>query len=210
MLDMGKLYDVVGGNNKMLEQPDEDIIQRLRFDDSLQVPIELTDLDMWSNYVNEDLYAMDVKLREFFKKTRYRRERNGGYRTTASVVFAWIYGRKPTPADSGACRMLHELLRYYCTSYTGLTTYHGKKVNRVYEFSKYATYCRRPYSLKLRLEESDGQTNIWRQSHIDPTSKRRHGRREHREVGVDGHERRGHDSRGEQVDDRSGDGEERS
>lgn len=40
MLDTSKLMEAVGGE----PAPDEDIIDRLRFDDSLQVPIELTDL----------------------------------------------------------------------------------------------------------------------------------------------------------------------
>ena len=181
MLDTSKLFDAVGGNNQ--QEPDENIIDRLRFDDSLNVPIELTDLDMWSNYINEDLYAMDKKVREFLKKTRYARLKKGGYRTTVSVVFAWIYGRKPEPKDSAACRMLHEILKYYCTSYTGSTTYMGKKVSRVYEFSKFATENRRPYSLKLRLEECDEGQNPWRRSGVDNSTKRRHGRRKHSEAG---------------------------
>lgn len=176
MLDTSALFEVVG---KEPPQPDREIIDRLRFDDSLNVPIELTDLDMWANYVNEDLYVMDKKMREFFKKIRYKRESKGGYRTTASVIFAWIFGRKPEPSDAAVCRMLHELLRYYCTSYTGRTSYKGKKVDRVYEFSKYATEKKRPYSLKLRLEEANEGQNPWRRSRDDNKDKRRHGRREH-------------------------------
>lgn len=177
MLDTSALFEAVGGNRQ--ETPDENIIDRLRFDDGLNIPIELTDLDLWGNYINEDLYAMDVKVREFLKKSRYRRQKNNGYKTTASVVFAWIYGRQPCPSDSAACRMIHELLKYYCTSYTGMTTYMGKKVSRVYEFSKYATANKRPYSLKLRLEEADEGKNPWRKSTVDDSKKRRHGRRKH-------------------------------
>ena len=68
MLDTSELFDAIGGNRQ--DTPDEDIITRLRFDEALDVPIELTDLDMWSNYINEDLYVMDKKIREFLKKTR--------------------------------------------------------------------------------------------------------------------------------------------
>lgn len=182
MLDTSDLFDAVGGN-AYDRQPDENIIDRLRFDESLNIPIELTDLDLWGNYVNEDLYVMDKKVREFFKKIRYTQEKKGGYRTTVSVVFAWIFGRKPEPSDSAACRMLHELMKYYCTSYTGATTYMGKKVTRVYEFSKYATQNKRPYSLKLRLEESNGKQSAWRRSTVDNSTKRRRGRRKHSENG---------------------------
>lgn len=182
-LDTSDLLAAVGGD-RCGRQPDENIIDRLRFDDSLAVPVELTDLDMWANYINDDLYVMDSKIREFLKKTRYSREKKGRYRTTASVVFAWIYGRQPDPSDGAACRMIHELLKYYCTSYTGATTYAGKKVTRVYEFSKYATRNRRPYSLRLRLEEADGGKDPWRRSPVDDSAKRRHGRREHSEAGI--------------------------
>ena len=176
MLDTSALFEAVGGDRQ--QQPDENIVDRLRFDDSLNVPIELTDADMWANYINEDLYQMDKKVREFLKKTTYQR-RKGGFRTTASLVFAWIYGRQPEASDGAACRYVHELLKYYCTNYTGATTYQGKKVSRVYEFSKYSFENRRPYSLKLRLEESDDGKNTWRQSPVDDSKKRRHGRRKH-------------------------------
>jgi hypothetical protein len=178
MLDTSDLFEAVGG-----DKPDEDIITRLRFDDAFNVPIELTDADMWTNYVNEDLYQLDKKVREFLRKTAYKRQKNKGYRTTAPLVFAWIYGRQPKPEDGAACRLLHELLKYYCTSYTGRTTYQGKSVPRVYEFSPYACDKKRPYSLKLRLEESDEGKNPWRKSPIDDSKKRRHGRRKHSEAG---------------------------
>lgn len=180
MLDTSALFEAVGGDK--YDQPDQNIIDRLRFDDSFNVPIELTDADMWTNYINDDLYVMDKKVREFLKKTRYSRNKNNGYKTTASLVFAWIYGRQPRAEDGSACRMLHELLKYYCSSYTGATTYMGKKVSRVYYFSKHACEKRRPYSLKLRLEESDDGQNPWRKSPVDDTKKRRHGRRKHSEA----------------------------
>ena len=185
MLDASELYDAVGGNLKRNQDYDEDIIERFRDDDAMEIPVGLTDLELWANYVNDDLYAMDVKIREFLKKTRYQREKKGGYRTTASVVFAWIYGRKPEPSDGAACRMVNELLRYYCTSYTGATTFMGKKVPRVYEFSKYATIKKRPYSLKLRLEVMGDAGNPFRAGKGDSADKRRHGRREHSEDGAD-------------------------
>lgn len=194
MLDTGELFDAIGGNRQ--KQPDEDIITRLRFDDSLEVPIELTDLEMWSNYINDDLYVMDSKVREFLKRTRYKREKDGGYKTTASVIFAWIYGRKPTSSDGAACRMLHELLRYYCTSYSGPTTFNGKKVAIVYRFSRYATTNRRPYSLRLRLEEAKDGQNPWRRSAGDHDKKVVGRRRKDRVDGEDADERGRVDIRG--------------
>lgn len=154
MLDVSELTNAVSGNLSH-EEPDRDIIGRLRFDDALNVPLEMTDFDMWQNYMNDDLYAMDSKLREYFKKMRFVQNRNDGIRTAMPLVFAWIYGRPPTSSDSYACRMLHRLLEYYCTSYTGKSHINGRRFNRVYKFSKYATKNKRPYSLRLRLEEAN-------------------------------------------------------
>ena len=180
MLDSSELLAAIGGEQ---QEPDKNVIERFRFDDSLQIPIELTDLDLWANYVNEDLYVMDKKIREFFKRIRWKQEHKGGYKTTASVMFAWIYGRQPNASDGYACRMIHELLKYYCTSYNGPTTFGGKKVSMVYKFSKYATRNKRPYSLKLRLEESKNGQNPWRKSPVSDEGKRGNGRRKHSDDG---------------------------
>lgn len=174
MLDTTELLIAVGGE---VPDPDKNVIERLRLDDSFEVPIELTDADVWANYVNDDLYVLDKKIREFLAKTRFTREKNGGYKTTASIVFAWIFGRKPQPADGSVCRVVNKLLEYYCTSYTGETTFQGKKVSRVYKFSRYAAKNKRPYSLRLRLEESDGKGKPFRRGPGSNKDKRDHGRR---------------------------------
>jgi len=177
MLDTSALFDAVGGDK--YDRPDKTIVDRLRFDEAIGVPIELTDASLWANYINDDLYEMDRKVREFMKGTASKRKR-GGYKTTASLVFAWIYGRQPEAGDGAACRMLHELLKYYCTSFTGATTFQGKKVTRVYNFSRYSFDNRRPYSLRLRLEEAEDASNVWRKSPIDDSKKQLRGRRKDR------------------------------
>jgi hypothetical protein len=183
LLDTSELLNAVA-IEKQRRGPDEDIIERFRSDDALEVPIELTDLDLWSNYVNDDLYEMDVMVREFIKRTRYKRQAKNGYRTTASVVFAWIYGRQPEAADGAACRLIHTLLKYYCSSYTGATTFHGKPVTRVYRFTKFAGNSKRPYSLRLRLEEAKGGSDgIFRQGPDSKVDKRTYGRRANRPDG---------------------------
>lgn len=172
-LDSSELFEFLGGTEV---EPDQDIITRLRFDDALDIPVELTDLDLWTNYINEDLYYLDKKIREYFKTTRVKREAKGKkmFRTTSQAMFAWIYGRKATPSDSYVCRMIHMLLRYYCTEYTGKNSFQGVKVPHVYKFSKYATKNKRPYSLKLRLEEAKEGSAIWR---ANPTKDKRFKRR---------------------------------
>ena len=165
-LDIDELYEVMDRPDQ-IERPEEDILERRRFDDAIEVPIQLTDLDLWENYVNEDLYVMDKKIREFLKGIAWRKISKGRtgkqkcYRTTASQMFKWIYGRDATAgADGPACRIIHRLLTYYCTEYTGKTTIHGKRVGRVYKFAPTAAMLRgdkvlrRPLSIRLRIEEA--------------------------------------------------------
>lgn len=151
MLDISALDSAFGRK----DDGREGIIERLRFDDALSVPIELTDEDMWSNYVNDDLYEMDVALRAYLKRMRYVQERNSGIKTSVPLVFAYIFGRQPTPSDGKACKLLHELMRYYCTSYTGKSTIGNHRYSNVYKFNKYAARNKRPYSLRLRIEEAN-------------------------------------------------------
>lgn len=163
MLDTSELLKAMG---QEVPEEDKNIIERLRFDDSLNIPVQLTDADMWANYCNDDLYFMDKKIREFLQKTSYKRSVKGGYKTTASAMFTWIFGRAPTPHDGFVFGMIHMLLKYYCTEYTGKTTFQGKPVNRVYKFSRYACRRKRAYSLRLRLEEAEDKDdpNLWRNS----------------------------------------------
>ena len=184
LLDTSELMHAVSTGRQRRDPEMEDIVARFRDDDALEVPIELTDMELWANYMNDDLYEMDVKVREFLKRTRYRRETSkDGYRTTVPAVFAWIYGRQPSPGDGSACRLLHALLKYYCTSYTGATTFHGKPVNRVYRFSRFSCNNKRPYSLRLRMEEAKGSNDVFRAGPGHKADKRTHGRRADRKDG---------------------------
>lgn len=144
--------------------PDQSVIERLRFDDALEIPHQLADVDVWLNYCNDDLYYMDKAVRKFISKTRWTRMTKGKMKTAVPLVFLQIFGRKTTPADSRVCVMLHRLLQYYCTSYTGSSKIQGVRFSRVYHFSKYACRSRRAMSLRLRLEESrDGGDHNFRE-----------------------------------------------
>lgn len=149
--------DLDAFNDIVLEEEEENIIERLRFDDSLEIPHQLTDVDLWLNYCNDDLYHMDKEIRAYIKKTRWHRVKRGSFKTAAPLIFIHLFGRKATPADSHTCRMIHKLLDYYCTKYTGTSMINGIRFSRVYYFSKYACTGKRPLSIRLRLEEADGE-----------------------------------------------------
>ncbi len=153
LLDISELSEVIGASPEI----DQEIVDQLRFDEELSVPWELTDAEVWANYTNDKLYVIDKKLREYFKRMRWTRERKGGMKTAVPLVFVQLFGRKATPADSGTCQILHRLMRYYCTRYTGTTTIGGKRFAHAYFFSKYSTAHKRPYSLRLRLEDCNAR-----------------------------------------------------
>lgn len=136
-------------------QANQETINELRMHEGLDVPWELTDAELWANYTNDTLYELDKKLREFLQKTRWKRERKKGLKTAVPLVFFWMFGRPSEPKDSQTCSLLHRLMRYYCTRYTGKSSIDGKTYPHVYYFSTYAGRFKRPYSLRLRLEEAE-------------------------------------------------------
>lgn len=149
---------------KIDTDPEQTIIERFRFDDALEVPHQLTDVDIWLNYCNDDLYYLDKAVRGVIKRSRYTRRTKGSMKTAVPLVFLQIFGRKPSAKDSQTCVMLHRLLKYYCTSYTGESKISGVRFSRVYHFSKYACIQKRPMSLRLRLEESkNGGSSAFRE-----------------------------------------------
>lgn len=135
--------------------PDETLIEQLRFDDALEIPHELTNVDMWKNYTDDRLYELDKEVRAFINKSKYNIRRSRGHMKTAvPLVFMYIFGRAAGPEDSQICVILHRLLKYYSTKSTGSTTLNNTRMTRVYYFSRYAMYGKRPYSIRLRLEEN--------------------------------------------------------
>lgn len=147
---------------KVDTEPDSTIIERLRFDSELEIPHQLTDLDMWLNYCNDDLYHMDKAIRGYINKSRWTRLTKGQMKTAVPLVFLNLFGRKPDAHDSQVCSMMHRILLYYCTKHTGTSKIAGQRFKKVYYFSKYAMRSKRPMSLRLRLEESDGSVNSYR------------------------------------------------
>ena len=137
--------------------PDQDIVDRLRFDDSLDVPWQLTDVDLWNNYCDDRIYELDKRIRAYLKGTRYTREKKGKFKTAAPLVFLHLFGRRAEAADSQVCVDIHKILKYYCTSWAGPTAIKGQRYTKVYYFSKYSVQNKRPYSLRLRLEERNDE-----------------------------------------------------
>lgn len=118
-----------------------------------QIPAHWTDLELWENYSDERLYELDKAVRQYIQSMRTHSKNRKGYKTSADLVFAWIFGRPCEPKDGATTRTIHKLLNYYCTKVTGQSNMRGKKVTKVYHFSTYGGVHKRPMSVRLRMEE---------------------------------------------------------
>lgn len=185
----------------------EDIAKLTLKDDFL--PLGLTEVEAWENYTNDKLYELDKMIRQWLKKTWYHRQKDGKMRTAVPILFTYLFGRPPEQKDSQTCAMMHKLLKYYCTRYTGKSTIKYQEFSRVYWFSKYSCKDRRPYSIRLRLEELDEGKDPFR---VGPTERLDKSKKPRRAVFKNGKKQNGkrgknggHDSQGG-VPDRSEDG----
>lgn len=153
------MLELEGFNDEFCpEEPDQNIIERLRNESAtFDVPWQLTDPQLWANYCDNDLYYLDKEVRRFLRKTTlHRQKQSKGQRTAVPLVFMWIFKRAPQPKDAQVCRKLHKLLSHYCTKWTGPSTINGVKYAKTYHFSQWSCKAtKRPYSLRLRLENLD-------------------------------------------------------
>lgn len=164
-------------------EPDLPLMERMRFDDSLEIPWQMTDLDVWYNYCDEDLYQLDKLVLGLLRRTEWKRRTKGEMKMAVPQMFAILFGRMPTAKDGTVCRTMHQLLDYYCTRKTGSTTVKGKRVTRVYYFSRYSVNKRKPYSIRLRLEENNNENSFRNSPEVNKLS-RPHisGSRDNRDV----------------------------
>lgn len=155
----------------------QDDLEKMSREDKEFLPIGLTDADAWENYTDDRLYEMDKMVRSWLKKTWYHRTTKGKMKTAVPPLFTFLYGRPPGPADSRTCAMMHRLLKYYCTRYTGKSTINNQVFSRVYHFSQYSCKTKRPYSLRLRIEEMEDGKDPFRLGPDDRRDKRKKPRR---------------------------------
>ena len=190
-LNFEELNALAGVSN----EPDESFIDSLRFDSELEIPMELTDLDVWANYCDDRLYELEKLVRDYFKRTRWKREQAKGQKTAVPLLFLHLFGRQPTAHDSQVCRYLHRILKYYSRSFTGETKINGKRVGRVYYFAPNCYRFKRPLSIRLRIEER-GEKNAFIKSPRNSEGKKSESRQGCVRHGVFVDEGRRYDQRG--------------
>ncbi len=175
--------DVAAFENDREDNPTNRVQKMLEESPGVELPADLTDLELWENYCDEELYLLEKKLREYFKAMMSRSVAKGGYRTSCQLVFVWMFGHKPDPKTDGPiCKKLNRLLNFYAYEVTGNSQIAGKKFPKTYKISKYGTFGRRPLSVKLRMElnniergtESNARTFVHlRTEESKPITKRR-------------------------------------
>ena len=167
------------GRTKKAQPMNTVALDKLRDEDGF-LPLGLTEVEAWENYTDDKLYEMDKLIRKWLRKTWCHRKSRGKMRTAVPLLFAYLYGRPPEPKDSQTCVMMHRILKYYCTRYTkSKSTIDYKEFTRVYWFSQYSNWNRRPYSLRLRIEEMEDGKDPFRKSWVDNRDKSKKFRRRH-------------------------------
>lgn len=113
--------------------------------------------ERWANYSDDDLYMLEKLLRKWFavckESSRWMKTyKNRKY--TMGMVVEHIFGRKWDNAIDGRySKKLKLLLQYYSTSVKSCGTIAGKKTRHTVYVIGSKRIDKRPYSLRLRIEE---------------------------------------------------------
>lgn len=113
--------------------------------------------ERWANYCDDDLYMLEKLLRKWFAACRESSRWMKTYknrRYTMGMVVERIFGRKwDSSIDCRYSKKLKLLLQYYSTSVKPSGVIAGKKTNHPVYVIGTKRIDKRPYSLRLRIEE---------------------------------------------------------
>lgn len=145
MLDTSELLDLAPCTETLADQSESGSLC-----DSMLAGI--TDLKVWDNYTDDELYELDKAVRKWIKQTDVKKIYKGKIRTTAQLVFLWIFGRQPDQyKDTRIIKKLNTLLRYYSQKEIHQTKLDHRNARNVYEFGMNGGH-KMAYSIRLRLE----------------------------------------------------------
>lgn len=122
----------------------------------------LTTPERWENFSNPLVYETDKRIREWIKSMR-KHWKNGGKgsdRRYSRKDLVGILGLQNCIKNAHDDKIVSRIFAYYSTKIQETTSIRGKKVKKAYTISP-ARLKKKPYSLKLRLEELDGE-GCWR------------------------------------------------
>ena len=117
----------------------------------------LTTPDRWENYSNELIYETDKRIRTWIKAMKGTwKSRRGDDRRYSRKDLIEILGLQDAIKNAHDDKIVSRIFAYYSTKIADRTSIRGRKVKKAYTISP-ARLKRSPYSLKLRLEELEGE-----------------------------------------------------
>lgn len=119
----------------------------------------LTTPDHWANYSDDAIYETDKRIREWIQSMRSKWSRKGMDRRYSFVMLCEILGLTKVVETRKNYKSIAKVFAYYSTRINKQTTINGKKCKNVYTISP-KRLIRKPYSLRLRLEQMEGE-GVW-------------------------------------------------
>lgn len=116
----------------------------------------LTTPDRWANYSDDAIYEADKRIRDWIRTMRSKWTKKGMDRRYSFVMLCDILGLSKIVETRKNYKSISKVFAYYSTRINKQTTINGKKCKNVYTISP-KRLDRLPYSLRLRLEEMDGE-----------------------------------------------------
>lgn len=117
----------------------------------------LTTPERWENYSNPLIYETDKRMREWMESMRsVWTNRNAKDRRYSRKDLVEILGLESAIKNAHDNKIVSRIFAYYSSKITERTSINGKKVKKAYTLS-FKRLKLKPYSLKLRLEELEGE-----------------------------------------------------
>lgn len=117
----------------------------------------LTTPERWENYSNPLIYETDKRIREWIGAMKsVWTNRKGNDRRYCRKDLVEILGLEDAIKTAHDNKIVSRIFAYYSTRIVERSTINNKRVKKVYTLSP-RRLKRKPYSLKLRLEELEGE-----------------------------------------------------
>lgn len=119
----------------------------------------LTTPKAWENYSDDLVYECDKRMRAWLRKMKgvWKNRFDRRYQSTELIKIFGLESMVHSPNDY---RKVRRVFKYYSTRYQKETTVNGKRKRKVYTVSPTRLKLN-PYSLRLRLEELNGEEAPW-------------------------------------------------
>lgn len=119
----------------------------------------LTTPKEWANYSSDVIYEADKRIREWIASMKSKWSRNGQDRRYSFTMVVQILGLEEVAVMKKHHATIAKVISYYSTRIMKDTKIKGKRCKTVYVLSAKRLE-RPPYSLRLRLEQMEGE-GVW-------------------------------------------------